>query len=109
LLHAAVLLPLPVLALLTLAPGGPAVEPQTLFAAPPVPSAGSGPFLISDVADLAHLEKRLHPLQDNPPPMPSNLTPGDAGVAALLNGWERVGRTARRHKSTLDYFLGYGF
>jgi hypothetical protein len=109
LLHAAVLLPLPLLALLTLTPGGPAFEPQALLAAPPVQDRYQGPFLISDFAELARLEKCLHPLQDNPPPMPSDLAPGDSGVAALLNGWERVGRTARRHKSTLDYFLGFGF
>jgi hypothetical protein len=110
LLHAAVLLPLPLLAFFTLTPGGPpSFGPQALSPAPPVPYGDQGPFLVSDVADLTRLEKCLHRLQDNPPPMPSDLAPDDAGVAALLNGWERVGRTARRHKSTLDYFFGFGF
>lgn len=110
LLHAAVLLPLPLVAFFALTPGGPPFfGPQALSATTAVRRADPGPFLVSDVTALTRLEKRLHRLQDAPPPMPSDLAPDDAGVAALLNGWEQVGRTARRHKSTLDYFLGFGF
>jgi hypothetical protein len=110
LLHAAVLVPLPLLAFFTLTPGGLlAFGPPAPSPAPAVPYGDQRPFLVSDVAELTRLEKCLHRLQDNPPPMLTGLTPGDADVAALLNSWERVGRTARRHKSTLDYFLGFGF
>lgn len=110
LLHALVLLPLPFLAFVTLAPGGlPAFGHQLLPPAPPAPYASQGPFLIADISEFPRHDKYLRLLQDNPPPMPSELYPGDSGVAALLNGWERVDRTATRHKLTLDYFLGFGF
>jgi hypothetical protein len=98
---------------------GAALDPRLmltpLFESPPSPSGRAAevvrrPPIISDVATLAEIEPSLKQLQERKAKTEQQALQTDGPASRpSLNRWDRIDRTARRHKSTLDYFLGFGY
>ena len=116
LFQAAILLPIPLLSLFLISPTtAEANRPDDFSQDDAVRSVLQKPFLISDLHDLANVEKSMRPLQDRisqhqQQVAAGEMQPGSRPLAASpLLLWNRINRTARRHKATLDYFLGFGY
>jgi hypothetical protein len=87
-----------------------------LLNSPPRPSGRAAevlaqPPIISEVSTLGEIEPSLKQLQNRRARAgrPELLTPGEPSADSGLNRWDRIDRTALRHTSGLDYFLGFGY
>lgn len=71
------------------------------------------PFVVADVQALPSIEPSLGSLQSIHYQQEAELAQASPGEMLLTDSplfwWARIERTARRHKSTLDYFLGFGY
>jgi hypothetical protein len=98
---------------------GAALDPRfmltPLFESRPEPAGRAAevlrqPPVISDVATMAEIEPSLKQLQERKVKTEEhNLQTDNSAASPPLNRWDRIDRTAQRHTSTLDYFLGFGY
>jgi hypothetical protein len=69
------------------------------------------PPIIADLQTIAEIEPSLKQLQEQKAKSQQHDLRADRLSVSnpSLNRWDRIDRTAHRHKSTLDYFLGFGY
>jgi hypothetical protein len=92
-------------------PGGRTDAPGRFPEVPSGQEGGSGATVYGDIANLPQIEPKLHLLQDRRAQSLATVqadSPEGVGLSPL-NRWDEIERTARRHKCSLDYFLGFGF
>jgi hypothetical protein len=108
-----------VLSLVAVGVVGAALDPRfmlaPLFESQPEPAGRAAEVvhqtpIVSDVATMAEIEPSLKLLQERRVKTEQHaLETDDPASHPSGNRWDRIDRTALRHTSTLDYFLGFGY